>query len=434
MKHFFLSILTICTLGATEKFSEKTPERILLHPTENLLSFDQTMSSHAGAKTLLFLHKGLEKIEVELLSKASFPYEVGFLSECSRMVEMLGFWLPTSYFTMVVQHEVFGHGAQIRELQSRGLAKVNGYKFGVPPLYGKGGGLTYYMFYWNCSMTDLIHTSISGIEGTHILAQRIQKEWIQRGKIDPRQICLHGLCNQDLFAYALNFRSKTPFSEAHDLVRYINLLNYVYPDATLEKHKLEKLTYLSLLDPFTIYNVFAMFKYLGDGNEMEIPMIASCYLPGLHLSLTPFGPEGVLNNYLRLDDRLIHFYLKYGSHAKNHYEGLGVEISNAFRLGDWEFGGSFHLWRQPKLLFQAGSISCAEFFMNNRETPTGEPLYSYKDRHTTRYGGAFTVSSRLQTRSGCGVEMELGYKTKGYLSGYSLRASPIIQSSWIIPF
>lgn len=434
MRPFFAFLCILCTLEATPPPLEKEPKRFLRTPIENVFSLDVPMSSHAGARTLLFLHKGIEALEVNFLSRNDFFYQKGLLPTTLRAAELIGFWFPFNYFTITVQHEIFGHGSEIRQLSLRGKAGVDKYHFNMPPFYGPGGAYTSFFFdSKNLSLTEYLTIGIGGVESTQVMAHEIRKNWMLSKTLDPRQIFLYLFAARDLYDYIDSLKFYPENCEGHDIQGYLLDLKDLYPDRPLTRHTLDKMTLLSYLDPFYLLLFPATFYYLRSGDAIPLPMIASCYLPSVHLSLTPFGPECVLENYLLVKDQLIHFYLKHGSHAKNRYAGLGVSLFDFFQLGNWQLGGSLHLWHQPKLLLQAGSVSLEEFFDADRNTSTGEPLYSDKDRHSKRLGMALFISF-LYDRKTRKTGLELGYKSKGYLSGYPLRASPIFRANWSLEF
>jgi hypothetical protein len=211
------------------------------------------------------------------------------------------------------------------------------------------------------------------------------------------------------------------------------MLNQTYPDNILSKGRLRSLSWINLADPFTFYAIYSWFHYLSSGKETKIPMIASCYLPGLRLGLTPFGPEVFVENYLLYHRHPLYYYAKGGHHAKNRYYGIGVFVPYAHTIGAWSFGLRLDLWRQPKLLLLPGAVPF--FFIDFDERPTTEdPLYTSSQRHAVRYGGAGSLLARCRPSAAWGFETEIGYKAQGFLPGYPLYAAPTARLSYIAYF
>jgi hypothetical protein len=331
---------------------------------------------------------------------------------------------------MVVQHEVFGHGYRIRDLQEHQLARVEGSSFNTPPPYGPGGGATSYAISSRISTSEESAISIGGVEATAILAQSTKLKWLESKKIDPRQSVLYLLSQQDLTLYIDASDGKT---EGDDINGYIKTLNYTYPDSLLTKKQLRDLSWINLADPFTFYAIFSWFHYLSSGKETKIPMIESIYLPGFRLGLTPFGPEVFFENYFLQTKSPLYAYVKAGRHARNDYFGAGVYSAKLWNVWKWSFGLRADIWRQPKLLLQPGATPF--FDIDFEETPSlNDPLYTSSQRHMVRWGGAASVISTYQGSENCGYEMEFGYKSKGFLPGYSLWAFPTVRLAITLSF
>ena len=432
----FFGIASSSLLAQVEEASLSSPEEnvpkckapfVLMAPVTNQITYDINWSPYAGGQDILFAHRDLEKFETWILSSTSVAYRKTAAARFWRLCELVSIWLPVNYFAMVLQHEVFGHGYRIRDLETHNLAIVDGYKFNTPPPYGPGGAATSYYISPNFSTTEDACASSAGVEATAILAQLTKLKWLESGKIDPRQSILYLLSQQDLTLYIDSLKTEGN-SDGHDIASYVKTVNYTYPDTILSRRQLKSLSWINLADPFTFYAIFSWFHYLSSGKETKIPMIRSMYLPGLRLGLTPFGPEIFLENYFFKMKTPIYAYFKGGSHAKNNYFGMGIYAPKLWDVWKWSFGLRVDLWRQPKLLLQPGSTPFLE--IDFKATPSLEnPLYSSSQRHAMRFGGSGSVIADYQATETFGYEIEFGYKSQGFLPGYSLWAFPTVRVS-----
>lgn len=418
-----------------ECLEEKKPRRFtLMAPVVNKASWDLHMSPFAGGEDLLLTTRVLEKLETYMLSKSPIAYEKSAYARVWRLSELTSIWLPINYLAMVIQHEVFGHGYRIRDLDSRGLAEVNGYSIEVPPPYGLGGAATYFSTSEDFTTSEASAVSSGGVEGTSILALLTKLKWLSSGKIDPRQAVLYLLCEQDLTLYISTLKSKDSRTlSGHDINSYLESLNYTYTEHFLSRGRLRSLSWINFADPFTYYSIYAWFHYLSSGKETKIPMIGSFYLPGLRLGLTPFGPEVFFENFFIRKKIPLYAYLKGGDHAGNIYCGAGVYAPLLWIVERWSFGLRGDIWRQPKILNAPGSVPFEE--INFHEPPNPEdPLYSNKEQHEIRFGASGSLITTFHGNERIGYEAELGYKSQGFLPGYSLFAYPTVRLSFDLSF
>lgn len=401
------------------------------------LGWDINMSPFAGGEDLLFGHRCAERIEGMLIHKSPVSTSTSTPARIWRLSELVFAWLPLNTLAIVVQHEVFGHGYRIRDL---GTASVNSYSIDTPPPYGPGGGATSYSLGPKFTTTDETSVAMAGVESTAILALLTKFKWLECRTIDPRQVVLYLLGQYDLPLYIGSIKATLKhgkkFAEGHDIIGYVNALNYTYTTGHLSSGRLRSVSWMNLADPFTYYALYAWFRYAVSGKEMPIPMIPIGrwgYLPGARLGLTPFGPEYFFENFLLGQNRPYYFYLKAGSHAGNNYYGAGFYADKIVSWGNWAVGARLDLWRQPKILFQQGSIAYAE--LNLHKSPNrNAPIYSVSQQHAMHQGvGASLITSwRLSSRSG--LEAELGYKTCGFVPGESMYAQPIAKGYYSLVF
>ncbi len=415
---------------------EPPPKQIYMHRSPYKGCIDINYSPYAGGEDLLSATRIAEWVERFLLNTTPLCSSKSFYARTWRLSEMALVWLPLNYFAMVVQHEVFGHGYRIRDINHG--TSVAGYTLETPPPFGSGGGATMFKVGDNLTMTEYNTICSAGVESTEIMAQLTKLKWLEAGFIDPRQTVLYILGQQDLTLYigTLKALDEDEDLSGHDIHDYIQSLNLTYTQSTLTKGRLLNLNWVNLCDPFTLYSIYSWFHYISSGKESKIlmiPMWGARYLPGLRLGLSPFGPEFFLDNYLVRGNTPYYFYVKGGEHAGNTYVGLGLYAPRIFHIKKWAFGLRFDAWRQPQLLLSPGKVPLEEIDFD-AEPDKENPLYSSAQQHQMKIGAAASGIVFYRASPRYGGELELGYKSVGFLPGYALRTSPVARFSMVLVF
>jgi hypothetical protein len=375
---------------------------------------DPYLSPYVGGDDLLFLHWSLRCAENAFVNRETLSSKT-FLGGLLRVGELELVWLPINYTMMVTQHEVFGHGFRVRSLWQ--YARVEHYKWGVPPPYGPGGGATGYLFVPSHITTfqDLAIAS-GGVEATAILANRTRLEWLQSGGIDYRESSLYNWSQQDLTNYVF----ATMPDDGGDISHYIRVLNETYPSDHLTHKQMKQQALVNLFDPFTYYSLYAQLNYIFTGNSKGyIPMIpigSYRYLPSPRYGLTPFGPEFYLENFLVKDNRPIYFYLRAGHFAGSTYTGAGIEYAYLWEKNGNSLGFRADIWHQPFANFNNRSYAIEKLL-------DGEPLPS--PPHKPQFGGALSLIARKRMTEHSSFFFQLGAKTPGFLPGEPLETFPI---------
>ncbi len=428
MRKLCLTLISpLLLLGASHPFHQ-------FHDATYQVGWDLHFSPYAGGEDILFAHRVLERAEGYLVSKSPACSSKQAAARFWRFSELYLGWLPVNYLAVVAQHEVFGHGYRIRDI-NRDRAEVAGYNFNAPIPYGPGGAATYYNIGSSMTTTEETSIAMAGVESTAILAILTKFKWLESHRIDPRQTLLYLFSQHDLNLYigSLKVKDDTDLN-GHDIHSYIKTLNYTYTNHFLNSGRLRSLSWINLADPFTFYSIYSWFRYISCGKETRIPMISVYkmgYLPTIRLGLTPFGPEVFVENFLLQGKRPIYFYLKGGRHSDNSYQGLGIYAPRLWAKKGWFFGLRLDSWRQPKLLLEPGNVPFEEINFDIKPNPN-DPLYPYSEQHDMQMGAAGSFLIAYSARSG--FEAELGYKSIGFLPGYSLRASPTVRLFYSLVF
>lgn len=425
---FLLSLFSSAFTSVPLVMDTPSEPIIAFHESPYFLGWDIDFSPYSGGADLLFVHRSLERLEEITVARAPLYYSKIAAARFWRISDLFLVWLAANYFTVVVQHEVFGHGYRIRDL-GKNKAFVANYSFGTPPPYGGGGGETSLYLTDQITTTELSSISIGGIESTAILAQLTKLGWLMAGKIDPRQSLLYLFAEQDITLYVGSLDPKGEELAGHDISEYLETLQWTYPKGHLSKATLKLLSIVSWIDPFTFYSAYAWLHYFWSGKEGHIPMIkigSYGYLPALRMGLAPFGPEFFLENYLTKKQNPIYFYGKGGSYGGNNYLGIGCFAPKIWQIGIWSIGARFDGWWQPKLLLDP--LPNSTFSINFKSAPDpNNPLYPYSEQHNMKLGGAATILVSVEAYKRLGFQLEGGYKTQGFLPGNSLLQAPIVR-------
>lgn len=389
--------------------------------------YDKNFTPYAGGGNLLTLHKGIEKLDAH----SPLKEKQGVVPTIARLFELTLGWTPINYMTMVVQHEVFGHGYRMRDF-GKGVGSVTKYEFNLPPPFGPGGAATHFEFKSLPSPTQRTVLAGGGMEATGILAHQIRMEWMRTGTIPAQEAGLYNFAQTDIVHYVNSIKSDHDLhldSEGHDVATYLNALHLSYPYGTPSIKELKRMAKIQFLDPFTYFASYSWLKYLFTGYSASVPSFtfgSVSYLPSPRLTLSPFGPEYTLDNYIKFNDVPSHVYVKRGRFAKNTFYGCGFLNESLITYRAHAFGARLDLWRQPKILSLGEWEEAFMGFLHHNipEIFTSEELShtpSTQPMRTMHFGGAFAlIYNYALFPERLAMHLELGYKTDGYLAGESL--------------
>lgn len=186
---------------------------------------------------------------------------------------------------------------------------------------------------------------------------------------------------------------------------------------------------LSIVNPFVFYSIYCFFKtYLWDGNTVSgFPTIrigSVNYLPVLKSGLTPYGIEYHLENYLRFGKTTS--LIDFGIGDQTFYSSwgdLGLSFQNVVSRNRWSVDMNVDLWKQPELMIHGDQMIWSK--------SRGNTFFAIQARQSKDigFGGAFSMRGYYRfsnSKNSLAGMVELGYKSTGYLEGYSLSSSPII--------
>lgn len=301
--------------------------------------------------------------------------------------------IMTSYVS-TFQHEVFGHGAKIREI-GHGW-QVNSYTITLG-----GGGSTSYWRPINANPQARIAVAVAGTQATEVLSNKVKGRILESDTINPVYGAAYFTSSSDqiMYTYLTSYKE----SKGHDVQNYITGMNNVYGANFLTKSKIQTRTALSLLDPFLYYSVYA----LATGEDFEYPMIAIGddwkYLPAFRTIWTPYGIENKWMNYFKTPYTPLQVNFIQGNNKCGTSWGAEVIADKIINQGSLELGLNLATWKQPKL-----------FFIDPLKAPNKQG-----------YSGEAMIKLNLTETSA--IYSAIGYKTAGFRVGYPMKASALIR-------
>ena len=400
-------------VGAASPADPRAPDSI---PTElrYALAIDRYLTSTAAADTLLSIHRVLYTAEDGLLPPVLWP-EDRFGSVAGgvtyRLARSVLLDNVLDHIVFLAQHEVFGHGARYRELgyvdNSFHLSLF--FPYGDAHGYASTGVSTQ-----PTSGIDRVLRIAGGNEATTVLARNLRSRWSARGSLHYHELFLYVASTCNLPLYVIGTQLGVLAGPANDINQYLAALGSIEVDVDLSSLSLKRLSRYALLsfaDPFLYSSIVAYVGYLGSGRaEWGVPMLPTGsvrYAPSFHLMLAPFGPEFVMENYLRLPGRSLEVSVRFTDPSVCSAFGAACCVSPAAR---------FTIATVPITIDAAGAI----WYQPVLPDPTDLPILLVADDATEGAGGMAAVSARVGLLPASGLYVELMAKSDGYVEGEPL--------------
>ncbi len=384
-------------------------------PASFTVAVDRHLSVAVGTADLLGLQRALARVEDRALPPRRFdettrPRRV--LGAGYRLAKFFALDLPQDHFVMVLAHEVFGHGARLRELGAPAI----GYQFDWPIPYGAGGAATRFHPPPELTRAERLGIATSGIEAQNVLASTIAGEALDHGLLHHREAWLY---LESRLAGLRYIRSISPRSrESHDVAAFLREFNEgCAPPACrpVEAASLKRQALLVLADPLLAATAYGVaVTYLVQGRTwVRAPTIGLPrgvrYLPALDFSITPYGPEWAAVHHVLASGRRSRIVFRVGDAGRRRAWGAGVTMRDAIRRGRLRATATADIWRQPPLAATEPSPRLA----------TGGLLALTAD---------VALGPSSPPRRGLHLILQAGVKSDGYAPGESLRGGTILRA------
>ncbi len=383
------------------------------------IEIDRNLSAPVGAENLLTVHRALYALENRFLKPRLFDESTAG-RKSAGMLYRLGKTVlvdnVADHLVMLTQHEVFGHGARLREF---GFERIS-YRLSVVPPYGRGDGSASGLTapYRRTTRHERISVITGGSEANTLLSNSIRSRWLQRGRIHSREIVLYLLASLDLTGYILQTRFSSGDGANNDIRNYLRELNALegHHDRNDYRLTLKSLSIQSMirfLDPTVLRAMYAYsVPYLLRGmDDTSLPALRFGrveYLPSIRLGLTPFGSVVHLENLFVASGRVLNVHVRYGIPAFHHFGGFGVTYNHLDVHRDITLGSRIEFWHQPPLLLGGKTA---------RTKAKG-------------IGGGLWADVRYRLSSidlAPALSLRIGYKTDGFLEGEPLHRGLVMR-------
>ena len=390
MKFLFFFLALHSSLFAFIDIPEETALTEAL-PDLYTLAADTYLSPECGATNILSFYRGFYSFDTPWIKENLAPIGT-LLGVGLRFLDLYFIDLPIAEGAMVLQHEVFGHGAYLRKEWIG--AK---YEIGIPYPYGSGGGATWFS---SRSFHNLPHYKQSlivtgGVEASYRLSTDLALYRLRRGSFPVQEALLHFLTAHDLTEYALGVNNETVVNnEGHDIVDYIEGLNSYYGKKVLSAGSLKGKILFNLIDPILWNDFSAMGSYIWNGVLETYPFCIKlgCFsiVPTARVFLAPYGLEYGTATYIGFDSIWSLITVRWGSTEGHGSFSVGIDSPYLFRDGPWIYGGKCDVWLQP------------EFRKDPEKVPSS-------------WGGRLGLSIGYLFEAPFLCYAELSYKTRGYI-------------------
>ncbi len=395
------------------------------------LAYDPNYMERVGTENVLTIHDGVTRLEDALLgfrwsAENSPSAKAGGVS--LRFAKLVFLDLPSDVFTYVFAHEYFGHGARFRELTNNEVK----YHFS-PTVYGSDENWTYTVGSVSLSYQGMLAIREGGNEAQALLNRDIAMRWMSDAMVYYRDASLYFLNFTNDFTSTAFTSSDMAFiqipNDAGGYLREIDRQSGAtgWGNAKMSTQSFRSHMLLSLFNPFYFYSLYDFFKtYLWDGEaQSALPVIHIAgvrYLPVLKSSMTPFGIEYHLENYLRFGSTTSLVDLKAGDQTfYSSWGGIGVSCRNIASWNALSADVDVSLWKQPQIALTGSQVLWSRSQLGYNDVPPASEGGGFGGAASARAYYHFTVSDRSLA-----VIAEAGYKSVGFLEGYTLDASPII--------
>ena len=375
---------------------------------------DRDMTPAAGTEDLLSLERAAAAFEDRWLMPTRFDESTRLkrgLGIAYRLGKWYGLDLPQDHFLMVVGHEVFGHGARLREIGARSVD----YSCDVPIPYGRGGAVTSFNGNVAATRADVLAVDTGGIEAQNVLADHIARDALATGAIGYRGSWLYLESRLDGLRY---IRSVSPRSApGHDVRAFLLDFNESCdpPACTpIDAATLKRRALAMLGDPMLAYAGYAWaVAYLVRGDPSAgVPLIPLthdvAYLPALRFEMTPYGTAFTTEHDFVRHGRLARLSVGVGDTGARHAWDVGASLTNVLQRARLRGDLSVGVWNQPA-------------------------LDSAPDSQAFEVGGLAAASVRILLGRHSGftertsVLVQAGYKSDGFVRGERLHAGPILR-------
>jgi hypothetical protein len=332
-----------------------------------------------------------------------------------RFLKHVFFDAPQEQLLLVFNHEVFGHGARLRERFDGPIE----YHIEIPAPYGGGAGETSFVLNRAPTAYELMAIAAGGMESTSVVASSVAERAFADQRMLPRDALRYLLFEFDTQGYvASTDENEEPGHDVGDFLKTYNDLAIAAGAHTLTPRQLRRESLVGLANPMGAYALFGIARYWWNGaTDVPVPTLSIGgvrYLPLVRYRLTPYGTEWSLVNALAGRMRPTEVELRIGRSPLETPWGIGVRQRSVARWRGWSVDGAVDMWRQPP-------IAGTDPRRVDLELRTGARV-----RGRASHGLAPGTSRAT-------LIVEVGVKSAGYLPGEPMRRGVVARAGLGVP-
>ena len=267
-----------------------------------------------------------------------------------RLAKLALFDEPQENWLRVANHEVFGHGARLRDLFDAHIS----YELPAPPPYGRGGGATLFEYDRQPTVEEVLAVTVGGMEANDVLARALAQDALTTGQWHYRDARRYLYAEYDTIRYILRTTDLEP--EGHDVGDFIDVYNDLATrvgEKTLSARTLRRRALVSFANPLIAYSYYSTFiSYVWSGRtHAPVPMIrfgATRYLPMARFHLTSFGTEFVIDNALVRNGRFFNVTVGAGHTIGARTWSVGLQQTPLALVKGWRIDSEATIWHRPE--------------------------------------------------------------------------------------
>lgn len=320
---------------------------------------DPDITVGAGATIAATLGEAVARAGDAVIPHRLFSEEGGLRRSTNgayRFLKLAFVDAPQERLLLVLNHELFGHGARVRERFDGPI----GYRIAVPSPYGKGGGSTTFIFDRAPSLHERLSVHAGGMEASAVAADLVVSRAISRGSMTTRDALRYLGFELDTLSYALSTDGDE--EAGHDVADFLEAYRELAAAAgapPLRTSTLRRDALVSLANPMLAYAMWGLGRYVATGsNDVRVPMLTIGgvrYLPLVRYRLTPFGTEWSLVNELGGRVRPTQIELRLGRAPGERPWGVGLRHRDLPAWREWTIAVDANVWRQPQFAGSSGA-------------------------------------------------------------------------------
>jgi hypothetical protein len=399
MNRLLAGVATVCVLVHASRVTGQTLAAAVADPD---------MTPVAGSATIDFAATLVGRAQDSLLPPVLFAEDTVLRRSAGigyRFAKLFALDVPEEDWLRVANHEVFGHGARLRERFDGPIT----YTVGAPPPYGGGGGSTSFEFDREPTTEELLAITVGGMEANNVGASRVAVRAIRQGEATYRDMLRYLLGRLDAVGYILGTDDDLE-EEGHDVSDFIRALRETTA-SDLTAASLRRRAIIGLADPmlgFAAYGLVVTYLWRGHG-QLAVPAFHvgdMRYLPALRFQLTPFGTEWVIDNTFVRRLRATHVAVRIGEAPGARSFGASVHRDAVWMWRRAQIDADLYAWHQPRILDDGGV-----------ERSTGAAALA-----------TASVPVDVKWLRWATVVLQGGYKTRGFIEGEPLGAGVVVRA------